>query len=94
MRKAPGLLGVANSGEVNIRGKRMEDKDGFGGVGSWRGWFCRVLWHCRLWANKGLELSPAMNNCHTLPGRETEGRVFLGCLFFFFVDCATWHEGS
>ena len=34
MRKAPGLLGVANYGKVNIRGKLMEDKDGFGGVGS------------------------------------------------------------
>ena len=34
MREALGLLGAANSGKVNIWGKLMEDKDGFGRVGS------------------------------------------------------------
>ena len=34
MREALGLLRVANSGKVNIQGKLMEDRDGFGRVGS------------------------------------------------------------
>ena len=32
MREALGLLGVADSGKVMIRGKLMENKDGFGRV--------------------------------------------------------------